>query len=73
MTDSDPSMAFGDSWWSMIVVVPDSSASRAASFADHSSISRSRALSSRHQTRSRISRNVVGVFGGAGMPRARAE
>jgi hypothetical protein len=57
----------------MIVVVPDSRASRAASFADHSIIWRSRAVSSRHQTCSRIPRKVVGTLGGAGMPRASAE
>ncbi len=66
-------MAFGEAWWSTIAVVPASSASRAPSIADHRIISRSRAASSRHQTSSRISRKVLGVRGGAGMPRASAE
>ena len=34
MTDREPSIAFGDSWWSTIAVVPCSSASRAARLAD---------------------------------------
>ena len=66
-------MAFGDSWWSTIAVVPFSSASRAPSIADQRIISRSRAASRRHQTCSRISWKFVGVFGGAGMPRASVE
>ena len=66
-------MALGEEWWSTIAVVPASSASRAPSRADHATISRSSARSSRHHTSSRISGKVVGVRGGAGMPRARAE
>ncbi len=73
MTESEPSMAFGDSWWSMMAVVPAMSASVAPRSADQRSISRSSAASSRHQTCCRISRNPAGWRGGAGMPRASAE
>ena len=66
-------MALGDSWWSTIAVHPTSSASSAPRRADQAIVSRSSAWSSRHQTSSRISRNVVGVRGGAGIPRASAE
>ena len=66
-------MALGDSWWSTIAVVPFSSASRAPSIADQRIISRSSAVSRRHQTCSRISWKFVATFGGAGIPRARAE
>ena len=66
-------MAFGDSWWSTMAVVPLSSASRAPSIADQRIISRSSAVSRRHQTCSRISWKFVATFGGAGIPRASAE
>jgi hypothetical protein len=66
-------MADGEEWWSTIAVVPDSSASRAPSRAECRMVSRSRARSSRHHTSSRTSRKLVGVRGGAGMPRASAE
>ena len=66
-------MALGDSWWSTIAVVPFSSASRAPSIADQRIISRSSAVSRRHQTCSRISWKLVATFGGAGIPRASAE
>jgi hypothetical protein len=73
ITSSDPSMADGEAWWSMIVVVPASTASSAPSIADQRIISRSRAASRRHHTNSRISPKLAGVRGGAGIPRARAE
>ena len=66
-------MADGLSWWSMMPVVPQSSASVAPSIADQRIISSSRATSSRHQICSRISMKLVGCTGGAGMPRANAE
>ena len=66
-------MALGDSWWSMMAVQPDSSASSAPSLADHSMMSRSSARSSRHQISSKMSVKPVGVRGGAGIPRASAE
>jgi hypothetical protein len=68
-----PSMAFGLSWWSMIAVVPASSASRAPRRALARSMSRSRAVSRRHQICSRIPAKSCGVVAGAGMPRASAE
>ena len=68
-----PSIAFGLSWWSTIAVVPHISASVAPSRALAYNISRSRAVSSRHQTCSRISPKFVGCRGGAGIPRASAE
>ena len=73
MTDNEPSIALGDSWWSMMAVVPCSSASSAPNLADHSIISRSSATSRRHQICSRMPWKVVGVSGGAGMPRANVE
>ncbi len=66
-------MALGDSWWSMIAVVPFSSASSAPSMADQRIISRSSAVSRRHQTCSRISWKLVATLGGAGIPLASAE
>ena len=46
---------------------------RAPSIADHRIISRSSAVSRRHQINSRISEKVVGCLGGAGIPRASVE
>ena len=73
MIDSEPSMALGDSWWSMIAVQPRSRASTAPNMADHRIDWSSSARSSRHHTSSKISVNPVGVRGGVGMPRASAE
>jgi hypothetical protein len=73
MVSREPSMAWGDSWWSTMAVVPCSRASKAPSMADQRIISRSRAQSRRHQICSRISWKQVGVLGGAGIPRARVE
>ena len=73
ITSSDPSIAFGDAWWSTTVVVPARSASVPATSAETRMDSSSSARSSRHQTRWRISRNVVGASSVEGMPRARAE
>ena len=66
-------MAFGLSWWSTMPVVPASNASTAPSRALALSMSRSRAVSRRHQICSRISPNRRGVVGGAGIPLASAE
>src|ERR671911_1183274 len=73
MTSRVPSMADGEAWWSTMAVVPASRASTAPSSADHRTSSRSRAASTRHQIRSRISVKLVGVAGGGGMPRASVE
>ena len=67
-------MAFGLSWWSTIPVVPhEQRLDGAEAGADARSMSRSRAVSSRHQICSRISPKFVGTCGGAGMPRASVE
>ena len=51
---SEPSIAFGDAWWSTRVVVPASSASSPPTSAEAPMLSSSSARSSRHQTRCRI-------------------
>ena len=73
MTSSEPSMKFGDAWWSTIVVVPASSASRPPRSAEARTEASSRARSSRHQTLWRISVKLPGGASRNGMPRAKAE
>ena len=57
---SDPSIAFGDAWWSISVVVPERSASIPPTSADALTPSSSSARSSRHQIRCRIWVKFVG-------------
>ena len=70
---SDPSIAFGDAWWSMTHVTPRFAASIAPTSAESSTSASSSARSSFHQTRARISRNVAGATCGGGMPHASDE
>ena len=71
--DSEPLMAFGEEWWSMMKVTPQRAASIAAARAQASTISRSRQRSIRHQTKRRTSSKLVGARFGGGIPTARAE
>ena len=73
MAESEPRMAKGEAWWSMMKVTPHLALWIAAASALASIISRSRRLSRCHQTYCRISVKLVGVLAGAGMPRARVE
>ncbi len=57
---SEPSIAFGEAWWSTSVVVPERSASIPPTSAEARIVSSSSARSSRHQIRWRICVKLVG-------------
>ena len=57
---SEPSIAFGEAWWSTSVVVPESSASMPPTRAEARMLSSSSARSRRHQIRCRICVKFVG-------------
>src|SRR5712691_643445 len=73
MTSSDPSMALGEAWWSITVVVPERRASMPPTRAEARIDSSSRARSRRHHTRWRICRKLAGGASEYGIPLARDE